>query len=402
MLVGVRICNYDVFDDDKCGLIMDDYLGLNDGKFSDRQQLLNLTALIGRNGTGKTSFIDALSFVKKTVTSDVAIASTLDDRPGFSNLMIDKKVPSRFSLYFNLKPDGEHRHCFVGYDIEISTNVHGSPYISHEEVNVCSKTNGTFEKVNLLDFTDGKGKIYTKSSSGEKTYSDHEICDEHSCALKVFGNIKSYAVLHALYREISRWFFCKFSNDKTSTYFVNGNAPGGHRHLNSTGSNVNNVLDYLRVENEKKYNDIIDEINEKIPQMKHKSNLPSVLEDSPSRLFLYMLLLRDQDPHSTIFIETPDKDLYHDMVDVLANEMRDFTINNPYCQIIFTTHNPYIVETMSPKEIWVFTRSEKSSFDDISIKCAGLDPIVASMFKQGVGMGAIWYGGHLDEEEVRN
>ncbi len=397
MLVGIRICNYDVFDDDKCGLVMEDFLSLNDGKELSSPRLLNLTALIGRNGTGKSSFFDALSFIRKTITADVAIASTLNDRPGFSNLIIDKKTPAKFSLYFSLKPNGMPKYCYVGYDIEISVNIHGSPYISYEAASICSKEGDTYTKINILEFKNGSGKVLSSDVNGNQVFMEQEVCDEHSCALKIFGSIKSYQVLHELYREISRWFFCKFSNEKPSSYFADGNAPGGHKHLNSTGSNLSNVLNYMRVEDENRYDAIIDEIIERIPQMKHKSNLPSVLEESPNRLFLYLLLLRDSDPHSTIFIETPDKDLYHDMVDVLASEMRDFTFNNPYSQIVFTTHNPYIVETMSPREIWVFKRMEKGSIDDIEISCAGSDPIVDAMFKQGVGMGAIWYGGHLDE-----
>ena len=90
-------------------------------------------------------------------------------------------------------------------------------------------------------------------------------------------------------------------------------------------------------------------------------------------------------------------DLYHDMVDVLANEFREFTIRNRYSQIVFSTHNPYIVETMSPKEIWVFTRTFLRDDGDVSIRCAADDPLVRELFEQGVGMGAIWYGGHLDE-----
>lgn len=394
MLIGVRITNYDIFDDDRCGMVMEDFVNQNDGSTPKTKPLQNLSALIGRNGTGKSSFIDALSFIKKTVNSDVAIASTLNGRPGFSNLVIDKSKPSRFSLYFSLKPKDLLKTCFVSYDIEISVNIHGSPYIHSENVSACIKKDGKFSVTPLLEVNSGEGKIRLN----EVTWQDFELADEHSCALKTFGNIKSYSVVHELYREINRWFFCKFSNEPVSTYYADGNAPGGHKHLNSSGSNVSNVLDYMKVENEKKYDEIIDEINDRIPRTKRKTNLPVTLEDSPSRLFLYMLLLRDQDPHSTIFIETPDKDLYHDMVDVLSSEMRDFTINNPYSQIIFTTHNPYIVETMSPNEIWVFKRSFETDSGDLQINCAGMDPVVEAMFKQGVGMGAIWYGGHLDED----
>ena len=199
-----------------------------------------------------------------------------------------------------------------------------------------------------------------------------------------------------LYKEISQWFFCSFSSEEQSSYYYEGGAPGGHKHLNSTGSNVGNVLEYIKMENEEEYERIVNEIKEKIPTMKRKKNLPLALKESPDKLFLYLLLLRDSKPRSTIFIETPDKDLYHDMVDVLSDEMREYTMKNHYCQIMFSTHNPYIIETLSPKEIWIFERSFEKDDGDVSIRCAGEDPLVMEMFHQGVGMGAIWYGGHLD------
>jgi hypothetical protein len=80
--------------------------------------------------------------------------------------------------------------------------------------------------------------------------------------------------------------------------------------------------------------------------------------------------------------------------------MREFTFRHPYSQIIFSTHNPYIVETMSPKEIWVFSRDyneETDEEDNVKVRCAGSDPVVMALTEQGVGMGAIWYGGHLDQ-----
>ena len=44
-----------------------------------------------------------------------------------------------------------------------------------------------------------------------------------------------------------------------------------------------------------------------------------------------------------------------------------------------------------------FERSFEKDSGDVTIKCAGDNPLVDAMFKQGVGMGAIWYGGHLDK-----
>ena len=157
--------------------------------------------------------------------------------------------------------------------------------------------------------------------------------DDHRTALSLFGKLRRYTHLCDLFHEISGWFFCSFSSEEQSSYFTEGGAPGGHKHLNSTGSNVGNVLEFIKQSDEEEYNRIVSEIQSKIPTMKKKKNLPKALSESPDKLFLYLLLLRDGSPRSTIFIETPDKDLYHDMVDVLADEMREYSIRNHYCQI---------------------------------------------------------------------
>ena len=101
-------------------------------------------------------------------------------------------------------------------------------------------------------------------------------------------------------------------------------------------------------------------------------------------------------PRPLICIETPDMGLYHDIVDLLASEFRHYSVRHPLSQIIFTTHNPYILESMSPHEVWIFKREEENSCNLVNIECAGANPIVAELYKQGVGMGAIWYSGHFD------
>ena len=134
---------------------------------------------------------------------------------------------------------------------------------------------------------------------------------------------------------------------------------------------MGNVLEFIKQSDEEEYNRIVSEIQSKIPTMKKKKNLPKTLAESPNKLFLYLLLLRDGSPRSTIFIDTPDKDLYHDMVDVLADEMREYSIKNRYCQIVFSTHNPYIIESMSPKEVWVFSRRFRAGFGRCHHKVCG-------------------------------
>ena len=388
MILGVNIRNFDAFEDDTIGLMIEDSAQYAGKDASERGiRLRNLNALIGRNNTGKSAFIRALSFVKRCILSDVAKASTSDNRPGFMNLLIDKEKPAVFRIFFRIRDRETGKSDFLQYELTIGASSYGSPIVTDEKVLASVKKE------------DGIGieEIFTNSVDARL------ISDERIPALGVLGRLNgSDEAIRLVYEEINGWFFCAFSAEESSDYFSAGNAPGAHKHLNSEGSNVGNVLDYIKSLGDDIYDQLIEDINAKIPTVhKKKKHLPQNLQGSPEKLFKYLLLLRDPAPKTTIFIETPDRDLYHDMVDVLADEMRDFTLLNPYSQIIFSTHNPYIVETMSPKEIWVFSRDYDEDTDeeseDVKIRCAGADPVVMALFEQGVGMGAIWYGGHLDQ-----
>ena len=392
MILGIEIENFDVFDKDKAGILIGDFLSDKDGASANPFRGLN--ALIGRNNTGKTSFMGCMAFLRDTITQGCAVASISYGRPGFANMTPDITKPSVFRVFFKLEDKKAGKPKFIQYELSIVTSRFKSPIIDSEKVIIAADIEGAKKPLTILDVKQGQGTIVNLEEGPE--FKNIGVEDEHLTALSLYGKITGYRDYVLLYKEIYNWFFCSFSSEEQSTYYYDGGAPGGHKHLNSTGSNVVNVLEYIKIENEEEYERIVNEIKEKIHTMKKKKNLPLALKESPDKLFLYLLLLRDKRPRSTIFIETPDKDLYHDMVDVLSDEMREYTMKNHYCQIMFSTHNPYIIETLSPKEIWVFERTFDKDEGDVKIRCAGDDPLIMEMFHQGVGMGAIWYGGHLD------
>ena len=392
MILGIEIRNFDVFDKDKAGILIDDYL--SDKGSGKHNSLRGLNAFIGRNSTGKTSFMGCMAFLKDTITQGCAVASISYGRPGFANMTPDITTPSVFRVFFKLEDKKTGKPKFIQYELAIVTSRYKSPVIDSEKIILVSSDEEGMKPVTILDMKGGTGIL--SKINGESVDTTIGIEDEHLTALSLYGKITGYRDFVLLYNEISHWFFCSFSSEEQSSYYYEGGAPGGHKHLNSTGSNVGNVLEYIKMKDEQEYERVVSEIQDKIPTMKRKKNLPQALKESPNKLFLYLLLLRDANPCSTIFIETPDKDLYHDMVDVLSDEMREYTMKNHYCQIMFSTHNPYIIETLSPKEIWIFERSFEKDEGDVSIRCAGEDPLVMELFHQGIGMGAIWYGGHLD------
>ena len=70
-----------------------------------------------------------------------------------------------------------------------------------------------------------------------------------------------------------------------------------------------------------------------------------------------MLLLEDPDPPPFICIEEPENGLYHRLLDSLAHELRSHAAGKPnQPQIFVTTHQPYFVDALSPKEVWILEK----------------------------------------------
>ncbi|MBP5493376.1 MAG: AAA family ATPase [Clostridiales bacterium] len=397
MLLGIRIQNFGLFEDDCIGALMDEIRkapsqsSLASEAGLDLCHPLNgMEALVGRNHSGKTMFFSFLSFVQGSVISGPAAAATASGRSGFANLLLQQEKPVIATLCFKFYHPETKEITYCEYKLVIAANQHGKPHFEEEILRLWRP--GMEEPKEILSFKQGKGFILFK---GEKT--EGEMNDPQTSALHAYGAMKQFYFTNCTYREIGTWFFVHFSKENLHS-MPEDVAPGGHKHLNSEGTNARNVLLYLKQEHPGEYKQLIARLLETIPGL-HDKTEEDVLKffKKPDMLSLFMLLLLDPNPRPLLLVEAPDEGLYHDMVDTLASEMRNFTVLNPHCQIMFTTHNPYIIENLSPDEIWVFCRGKESNGDKIDIKCAGSVPIVQELYKQGVGMGAIWYAGHFDD-----
>ena len=140
-------------------------------------RLRNLNALIGRNNTGKTSFLMALSFVKRCIMHDVASAATMDQRPGFSNLLIRKDQPASFKLFFRIRGCQKVESIYIQYEITIEPSRFGSPIVCSEKIIRSVKDGDKIELVTILDLDHGKGKIRDSEGNFLKI-TEHKDCTE--------------------------------------------------------------------------------------------------------------------------------------------------------------------------------------------------------------------------------
>jgi predicted ATPase len=297
----------------------------------------------------------------------------------------------------------QSKNSYLLYILTIGSDSHHRPYITEEKVTriIADDSISGYSESILLELKQGEGRILEDGVLVETGVSDQKFP-----ALSVYGSIRRYPELSFLNNQLQRWYLCSPENREAG--FVSGES-GGHKHLNESCDNIRNVLEFYRNEHQDEYHKMMKKISRHIPDGKRIDDafLDGEVTSGSLRLFTYLLLLEDPRPRPLICFEEPDSGLYQDMVDILAFEMRDYTLRNPGCQIMFTTHNPYILESLRPEEVWVFERPAGGGRTQdehymTHARCVGADPLVEAMYKQGVGMGSMWYGGHFDKDVENN
>jgi predicted ATPase len=118
------------------------------------------------------------------------------------------------------------------------------------------------------------------------------------------------------------------------------------------------------------------------------------MSDGTLKVFAYLLLLEDPSPPPFLCVEEPENGLYHKLLETLAKEFREHASNKTSgSQIFVTTHQPYFVDALSPKEVWIL---EKGADGFSIINRASDDPIVDNLVKEGLLLGGLWYSDYLD------
>ena len=118
------------------------------------------------------------------------------------------------------------------------------------------------------------------------------------------------------------------------------------------------------------------------------------MSDGTLKIFTYLLLMEDPEPHSFICIEEPENGLYHKLLEILAHEFRVYTANKKNSsQIFITTHQPYFVNALKPEEVWIL---EKQDDGFSKITRASSIELVKNMVEEGIELGNLWYSDYLD------
>lgn len=395
--------------------------------------LTPMTAVIGKNGVGKSSLFDVFGFLADCLKVGVEEACDLRGRGGYERLHSKNAAgPIEFEIYyreeFNDRP--------ITYELSIDLDETSRPYVQKERLRQRRKGQGTGRPFSFLVLNDGKGVVWKGEKEGQvideskldlfslmdnvkKTKSTEEradtevveLSDKRKLGIATLGALKQHPRISAFRQFIEGWYLSYFAPDAARSLPL----AGPQKHLNSRGDNLGNVVQFMEREHKDKFKKILDRIAKKIPGVDkidtdktpdgrlllrfndkgfHDSFYSQQMSDGTLKVFAYLLLLEDPSPPPFLCIEEPENGLYHKLLESLANEFREHATNKKDgSQIFVTTHQPYFVDALDPGEVWIL---EKGSDGFSKIRRASNDDLITNMVKEGLPLGGLWYSDYLD------
>ncbi|GCL48588.1 hypothetical protein NIES3804_01390 [Microcystis aeruginosa NIES-3804] len=423
---GLRIKNYRALKDITLGKLWNT---------QNRDSLTPMTAVIGKNGVGKSTLFDAFGFLSDCLKGGVEEACDARGRGGFERLRSQGQEGSiEFQIYY--KEDYNSRP--ITYELAIDLDTDNRPYVKKERLRQRRKGQKTGWPFSFLILDEGKGIVWKGEEEGKQVEEgqDHfdllkliekiqreadeesketelvELNDKRKLGIATLGSLKQHPRISLFRRFIEGWYLSYFTPDAARSLPL----AGPQKHLNIHGDNLGNVVQFMEREHSKKFQNILNSISRKIPGIEKISTEKSPdnrlllkfndrgfqdpfyvqqMSDGTLKVFAYLLLLEDPSPPPFICIEEPENGLYHKLLETLAQEFRKHaTGQRGRSQIFITTHQPYFVDALQPEEVWIL---EKGDDGFSRIKRASDNPLIKNLVSEGLPLGSLWYSDYLDE-----
>lgn len=387
------------------------------GKLSSQQTgepLSPFTVVIGKNGVGKSTLFDAFGFVADCLSTDVESACDMKQRGGFNRLRsMGMDEPIRFEIYYREAPNERP----ITYELAIALDTSGRPFVESELLKQRRKGQKHGRPYPFLRLHHGKGTVWAGEEAVEvegeedRAQTTVELTDTRQLGIATLGTLKEHPRIKRFRDFLKSWYLSYFYPDAARSL----PSAGPQRHLNIHGDNIGNVVQFMERDHKAKFKAILDRIASKIPGVTSIDTLVTQdkrvllrfndgafddpffaqqMSDGTLKVFAYLLLLEDPSPPPFICIEEPENGLYHKLLEALAQEFRDHATGKKNApQIFVTTHQPYFVDALTPKEVWILEKGPNGF--SCARRVSDLED-VKNLVDEGLPLGGLWYSDYLD------
>jgi predicted ATPase len=379
---SIRIQNYKVFKD----VIV--------------KNLPKMSVFLGPNGSGKTTFFDVFGFLCDALQHNVTIA--LNRRGGFSEVISRDSKPNdliKFEIKFRNPQSDKSYAPLVTYSLEIGFK-QGKAFINREVLKGQKRASWNF-----LDFKKSEGyatineEEYGKEGAKEEKDFQKTI-NTDILALKGFGQYEKFKTISS----VKSFFERVYISDLKTEYGRNISETGISEHLSVTGHNLAQVSKYIYDYHPDIFKTILEKLPKRIPginkveaketedgmillRFQDKSFkmpfLSKFVSDGTIKMFAYLILLHDPNPHPLLCIEEPENFLYPDLLLELCEEIREYSEKGG--QVLISTHSPDFVNGVRLEELFILMKENGYT----KIKSASDDKLVKDLAKENQ-LGWLW------------
>lgn len=366
--------------------------------------------LVGPNGSGKSTFIDVFEFLKDCLTGDVR--SALQKRGGFSQVVSRGTDCESIFIELKVKLDfkDEEVSRLVTYQVEIAEE---DRIVSvKREILRFRRALHTGQPYHFLDFRDGKGTAVKETNDAFNRDVDYrtipreeyELEKPYFLAIKALGQLADFDAASQLRSLIEQW---------TVSDFHIADARGEPdaapaEHLSASGDNLALYTQYLHDDYPEVFQSVIKHMADRVPGVAEvnaqdtgdgrvvlrfrdeafeKPFIARSVSDGTIKMFAYLALLADPNPHPLLCVEEPENQLYPTLLAILAEEFADYARRrHGDGQVFVTTHSPDFLNEVPLDSIFWLKKVDGYS----TIHRASDDAQLRDFIKAGDKPGWLW------------
>ena len=363
--------------------------------------LPQMAVIVGANGSGKSSLFDVLSFLKDSLAQNAA--SAVARRGGYRELVSrGMEGPIVITVKFR-----ESSGRLATYRLEVGAERSGRVVVERE---ILSYRRGRYGRPwHFVDFSQGSGLAITNESVyGEEgaveERAEYALDDPSILAIKGLGQFREFRVVSELRSLIESWHISDFHIAEARPSAEAGYA----EHLSTRGDNVAQVAQYLYENHPERFERVLEAMRLRVPGVSDVEAKPTedgrlvlrfqdgsfkdpfiarYVSDGTIKMFAYLVLLYDPEPHPLLAVEEPENQLYPDLLRELVEEFRDYARRGG--QVFVSTHSPDFLNGATLDEIFWLVKEDGFT----SVRRGSDDELLKALIQEGDLPGAIWRQG---------
>ena len=363
--------------------------------------------VVGANGSGKSSLFALFEFLREAFSSNVHAALVkMGGSRGF------KEVRSRGAdgnIEIEIKFRATENSPLVTYFLSVGEK-DDRPVVTREVLKYRRGSGG--QPWHFLDFNCGEGDAVTNEVDGvtdvrELQRERHKLKSPDILAVKGLAQFERFPAVVALGTLIENWHISDFHINRARPEQEAGYA----EHLSREGENLSLVTEYLYRRHRSRFDTILQKMADRIPgitRVEAKTTeegrvllrfqdgafedpfLARYVSDGTIKMFAYLILLYDPDPHPLLCVEEPENQLYPKLLTELAEEFRSYALSGS--QVFVSSHSPDFLNALELNEVFWLVKKDGYS----QIMRAQDNAQVAAYMAAGDQMGYLWKQGFFE------